>query len=312
MAYFIFPKYLRSLEEFRKNPHVKIPPKSPCANFQSLGKFKNYFSSLSARPTLRPTRSLAQPALLAPLLSWAEATLAGPSSPCVGGVSAEVRFPFLFASSELVASLSSLCQVGPGCQLHLPPPPADHCRFFSSPPATLCRPASNLEMPGEVFTPRLDPPPPLISPLNPSLGRHAINGVKTITVGRFPLPRPGVPLPGHYKRVRSTPRPSPHSPRPQLLAFKSATSTPLSASSADCSPLSPGRVRPSATPSCSRWGSPPSPLPFPSTGVRFLTRGRHSGRSPVSFLRDGNRGPPWTGAARGPRVSFTKTIPGEF
>jgi hypothetical protein len=32
---------LRSLEEFRKNPHVKIPPKSPCANFQSLGKFKN-------------------------------------------------------------------------------------------------------------------------------------------------------------------------------------------------------------------------------------------------------------------------------
>jgi hypothetical protein len=41
MAYFIFLKYLRSLEEFRKNPHIKIPPKSPCANFQSLGKFKN-------------------------------------------------------------------------------------------------------------------------------------------------------------------------------------------------------------------------------------------------------------------------------
>jgi hypothetical protein len=32
---------LRSLEEFRKNPHVKIPPKSPSANFQSLGIFKN-------------------------------------------------------------------------------------------------------------------------------------------------------------------------------------------------------------------------------------------------------------------------------
>jgi hypothetical protein len=41
MAYFIFLKDMRSLEEFRKNPHVKIPPKSPCANFQSLGKFKN-------------------------------------------------------------------------------------------------------------------------------------------------------------------------------------------------------------------------------------------------------------------------------
>jgi hypothetical protein len=130
MPYFIFLKYLRSLEEFRKNHHVKIPPKSPCANFQSLGKLKNSFSLLSARPTLRPTRPLAQPAPLAPLLSWAEATLADPSSSCVGGVFAEVRFPFWFASSELVASLSSLCQVGLGCQLRLPPPPVDHCRFF--------------------------------------------------------------------------------------------------------------------------------------------------------------------------------------
>jgi hypothetical protein len=32
------------------------------------------------------------------------------------------------------------------------------CRFSSSPPATLHRPTSNLEMPSEVFTPRLDPP----------------------------------------------------------------------------------------------------------------------------------------------------------
>jgi hypothetical protein len=40
MAYYIFLKSLRNLEEFRKNPHVKIPPKSP-TNFQSLGKFKN-------------------------------------------------------------------------------------------------------------------------------------------------------------------------------------------------------------------------------------------------------------------------------
>jgi hypothetical protein len=41
MSYYIFLKSLRSLEEFGKYPHVKIPPKSPCANFQSLGKFKN-------------------------------------------------------------------------------------------------------------------------------------------------------------------------------------------------------------------------------------------------------------------------------
>jgi hypothetical protein len=41
MAYSIFLKYLRSLEEFRKDLHVKIPHKYPCANFQSLGIFKN-------------------------------------------------------------------------------------------------------------------------------------------------------------------------------------------------------------------------------------------------------------------------------
>jgi hypothetical protein len=45
MAYYIFIKSLRSLEEFRKNPHVKIPNKSTCANFQSLGKFQNPISN---------------------------------------------------------------------------------------------------------------------------------------------------------------------------------------------------------------------------------------------------------------------------
>jgi hypothetical protein len=43
MAYYIFLKSLRSLEKFRKNPHVKIPPKSPSTNFPSLGKFKIQF-----------------------------------------------------------------------------------------------------------------------------------------------------------------------------------------------------------------------------------------------------------------------------
>jgi hypothetical protein len=101
MAYYIFLISLRSLEEFRKNPHVKIPPKSPSTNFQSLGKFKNpifnseiHFSLLSARPTVRPTRPLAQPAPLTPLLSWAETTLASPPSPCVGRVFTEYIFPF--------------------------------------------------------------------------------------------------------------------------------------------------------------------------------------------------------------------------
>jgi hypothetical protein len=36
-----FSKIFEKLEEFRKNPHVKIPPKSTSTIFQSLGKFKN-------------------------------------------------------------------------------------------------------------------------------------------------------------------------------------------------------------------------------------------------------------------------------
>jgi hypothetical protein len=57
MAYYIFLKSLRSLEEFRKNPRIKIPPKSPCTNFQSISIFKNpifipkrIFLHISAQP----------------------------------------------------------------------------------------------------------------------------------------------------------------------------------------------------------------------------------------------------------------------
>jgi hypothetical protein len=71
MAYYIFLKSLRSLEEFRKNPHVKIHPKSPSINFQSLAKFKNPIfnskipsSSLSARLPF-PAQSAYGPAGLA-------------------------------------------------------------------------------------------------------------------------------------------------------------------------------------------------------------------------------------------------------
>jgi hypothetical protein len=57
MTYYIFLKSLWSLEEFRKNPHVKIPPNSPCANFQSLGKFRNpIFNSEILFPCFRPGR----------------------------------------------------------------------------------------------------------------------------------------------------------------------------------------------------------------------------------------------------------------
>jgi hypothetical protein len=38
-----FLKSFRILEEFRKNPHIKIPPKSLCANSQILGSFQNSY-----------------------------------------------------------------------------------------------------------------------------------------------------------------------------------------------------------------------------------------------------------------------------
>jgi hypothetical protein len=70
-----FLESLRSLEEFRKNPHVKIPPKSPSTNFQSLGKFKNpIFNSEILFPYFRPGRPCgplglrpSQPPLASPL-----------------------------------------------------------------------------------------------------------------------------------------------------------------------------------------------------------------------------------------------------
>jgi hypothetical protein len=97
MAYFIFLKYLRSLKDFRKNSHVKIPLKSPPTNFQSLGIFKkikfyseknfphfrpNWPSSQPAHPDFRPSRSPFfpfQPAI--PPLPTGPRPLGWPSSP---------------------------------------------------------------------------------------------------------------------------------------------------------------------------------------------------------------------------------------
>jgi hypothetical protein len=110
-------------------------------------------ADLAAHSAFGPASPLA---LLPP---QAETTPAGPPSPHVGRVFTGIRFPFWFVPSELATSPTSLCQVGPSCQFHLPPVLADHCCFLPSPPATLRRLTSDLEMPGEVFTPRHDSPP---------------------------------------------------------------------------------------------------------------------------------------------------------
>jgi hypothetical protein len=129
MVYYIFLKSLRSLEEFRKNPHVKIPPKSPSTNYQSLHKFKNpifhseiIFSLLSARPTLRPVRPLAQPA--SPPAAPSPTGQNRPGRPIQPVRRSRLRgkyvFPFRSCLPELGASPSSLCQLGPICQMCLP------------------------------------------------------------------------------------------------------------------------------------------------------------------------------------------------
>jgi hypothetical protein len=119
-----FLKSLRSLEEFRKNPHVKIPPKSPSTNFQSLAIIKNqilfgkeFFPSLSAQSAQRPAGASG--------LSARPAPPPPPFSP-IGrvrglGVFAKSRLFFEFAQPGDDAS--SLChhQAGPTRQLHLPP-----------------------------------------------------------------------------------------------------------------------------------------------------------------------------------------------
>jgi hypothetical protein len=112
MAYYIFLKSLRGLEEFRKNPHVKIPPKSPSTNFQSLDKFKDLIFNLEILfPCFRPGRPCGPLGLwpsrppLAPPLLQAEAHRPAQAAQLTRavGVIAEVRFLLGFTSSALGA-----------------------------------------------------------------------------------------------------------------------------------------------------------------------------------------------------------------
>jgi hypothetical protein len=166
MAYYIFLKSLRSLEEFKKNPHVKIPPQSPSTNFQSLGKFKNpilirKFFFLAFGPANLVARSASGPSSPPAAPSpQAETVLVGPSSPRVSRVFAGNTFSFLVHALPSRLPLPHLSvKRAPLVSCVFPTVPTDPGRFLLSPPATPRRPTSDLEMPGEVFTPRLDSPP---------------------------------------------------------------------------------------------------------------------------------------------------------
>jgi hypothetical protein len=182
---------------------------------------------------------------LASLPPQAENAPVGPPSTRVGRVFTGIRFPFWFAPSELAASRLSAKWGRAISFVFLPRRPT--IAAFSRrlrPPRTARPPTLRCPVRYSLHA--------LIPLLNPSSSRPTINGVKAITAGRFPLPRPSVPSPGHYKRTRSTPRPSPHSPHPQSSASESAAPPPPSVSSVDCSPPSPSCVRPSAALPCRR------------------------------------------------------------
>jgi hypothetical protein len=146
MAYYIFQKSLRSLEEFRKTPHFKIPPKSPSTNFQSLGKFKksNFNSEISFFLIFGPADPVARSA-------------SSPASPPAGRVFTENTFSLsvhAFLSRSPLPRLSD--NWAPLGRCVFPTMPADPGRFLLTPTATSRRPTSDLVMPGKTITPHLD------------------------------------------------------------------------------------------------------------------------------------------------------------
>jgi hypothetical protein len=148
MAYYIFLKSLRSLEEFRKNPHVKISPKSPSTNFQSLVKFKNLiFNSEILFLAFGPVDPAARLA-------------SGPARPPTAlSPQTEIRFPFRIMPSRA----GRLSLVSLSIEPHLsnsPPSPRRPTRLeiprAAAPPRHYLAP----RMPPELLQPSLITLPP--------------------------------------------------------------------------------------------------------------------------------------------------------
>jgi hypothetical protein len=191
MTYYIFLKFLRSLEEFRKNPHVKIPPKSPSTNFQSLGKLKKiqfliqkFFFLISARPTLRPTRPLAQPAHWPRRPHRPKPSLVGPSSLRVGHIFTRNTSSLLIRTFR--AGRLSLVSLTTGPQLSAPSPTSNRPSSPAPPPLPGHRapPSStprvspdryHLAFISPPLNPLLNPPPfsMALKPLTPALNSPA-------------------------------------------------------------------------------------------------------------------------------------------
>jgi hypothetical protein len=153
-----------------------------------------FFFLISARPTLRPTRPLAQPA------HWScrphRPKPSSPAHPALASVasSREIRLPVWFTPSEPAASPTSLCQPGPRCQFHSPPPAARACPTSSTP-----------RVPPDRYHLAFISPP-----LNPLLNPPIFNGVKAINAGIKLLGHPSPALPRPPIKGEHPHRVSPH------------------------------------------------------------------------------------------------------
>jgi hypothetical protein len=142
MSYYIFLKSLRSLEEFKKNPHVKIPHKSPLTNFQSLATIKNqifipkriflHFRPRTAQRPVGPSGLSARPP--SPAHPLPRAAHAPSAHPGLRGISVIARSRLFFEFAQPGGYAFSLCHrhVGPTCQLRRLPRAA-RPRLKSSP-----------------------------------------------------------------------------------------------------------------------------------------------------------------------------------
>jgi hypothetical protein len=156
MSYYIFLKSLRSLGEFRKNYHVKIPPKSPCANFQSLGKFKNLiFNSEILFPYFWPGQPCGPLGLWPSQPRWPRCPRRpkppSPAHPARATVASLWEYVFPFGSRLLSWSLPPRLSVKRAPAVSSVP----HHRL----PATSRRLAPRLGCRRAVTTPPLFPPP---------------------------------------------------------------------------------------------------------------------------------------------------------
>jgi hypothetical protein len=201
MAYYIFLKSLRSQEEFRKNPHVKIPPKSSSTISQSPAIIKNQIIfgkefSFAFGPigpaASRPARPLSPASHRPfPLFSSRPHTHARPISACAALAylpkdvsSSSLRSPATTPSPSITAkrapTISSI--------FHQAPADTGHAAASLDHPAP---PSLYLEMLSQgVYSPAMIPE------LTPSLTTPpTFNGVNALTpsvIGHYPLS--GAPL----------------------------------------------------------------------------------------------------------------------